>query len=138
MSLHFHGLNIWAVLVSIVAMMVIGALWYSPVLFGNTWMKLIGKKSEDISKKDGNKSMAMSIIPAIVQVLSLALLFEFVHATKIVDGLIIASLIAIGFLFMNMLNLVLFEGRSMKLTILNAGYPLVALNVVAIILVLWQ
>ena len=48
MTLHFHGINIWAVLVSIVAMMVIGALWYSPVLFGNTWLRLIGKKPEEI------------------------------------------------------------------------------------------
>ena len=138
MTLHFHELNIWAILVSVVVMMILGALWYSPVLFGNTWLKLIGKKPEDIKKEDANKSMGFAIIPAILHTLTLALLLNFVHAQTIADGLIVASLAAVGFIFMSLFNLVLFEDRSFKLTLLNAGYPFCALNIIAIILVMWQ
>ena len=37
------GINYWAVLVAGVAYMVLGAIWYTPALFGNAWLKAIGK-----------------------------------------------------------------------------------------------
>ena len=48
MTLSFHYFNILAFLVCIVSNMILGALWYSPVLFGKVWLNLIGKKPEDI------------------------------------------------------------------------------------------
>ena len=33
--MHFLGVNLWAVLVSAVATMIVGFLWYSPALFAN-------------------------------------------------------------------------------------------------------
>jgi hypothetical protein len=44
----------------------------------------------------------------------------------------------VGFIGMNAVNLVLFEDRSLKLTLINAGYPLVTLNIVAVVLALWR
>ena len=37
-------INLWAVLVSTVAFWALGALWYSPVLFGKRWQKEVGLK----------------------------------------------------------------------------------------------
>lgn len=138
MSLELHYFNIWAVLVGIVGNMVIGALWYSPVLFGNVWLGLIGKKSEDISKEEGSKAMALSIIPAIVTVLSLALVMGFSNATTVPDALIIGMIASVGWIGMSSLNLVLFEDRSLALAALTAGYFVVSLNVAAVVLALWR
>ncbi len=138
MSLVFHPINFWAVLVSIVTNMVIGALWYSPVLFGNVWLKLIGKKAEEISKEDANKSMSFSIIPAVVSIGSLAFVLSLVNPGTLVDAIIVASVIAVGFIGMAAFNLVLFENRSVALTILNTGYSFVSLNVAAVVMTLWR
>ena len=40
------AINYWAVLVAAVAYMILGAIWYSPILFGSAWMRLIGKTKE--------------------------------------------------------------------------------------------
>ena len=131
-------INIWAILVCIVINMGIGALWYSPILFGNVWLKLTGKKPEDISKSDANKSMSLSIIPAVLSIFSLAFILGFVNSTTVLDALIIGSIISIGFIGMNALNLQIFEDRPFKLIILNVGYPFVSLNIAAIILTFWK
>jgi hypothetical protein len=46
----FVGINPWAVLVSAIAAMVIGFLWYSPILFANPWMRLMGIDTNDKAK----------------------------------------------------------------------------------------
>lgn len=138
MTLGIAFFNIWAVLVGVVSNMIIGALWYSPVLFGNVWLKLVGKKAEDINQEDANKSMALSLIPAALSILLLAVTLGFVNATTIVDALVVGTLASVGFIGMSALNLVLFEGRSLSLAILNVGYSFVSFNVAAVILTLWK
>ena len=46
----FTGINPWAVLVAAVATMVIGFLWYSPILFARPWMRLMGCDPDDKAK----------------------------------------------------------------------------------------
>ena len=138
MSLQISFFNIWAIIVCIASNMIIGALWYSPVLFGNAWLKLINKKPEDISKSDANKSMVLSIIPAILSILFLYLILSIISTSTLIDSLIIGCIISVGFVGMSALNLVFFENRSFRLTLLNVGYTFVSLNVAAVILTLWK
>jgi len=130
--------NILAIIAGVLINMFIGTLWYSPLLFGNIWLTLIGKKSEDISKKDGNSSMAFAIIPAAVAACALALLVEISHAVTIGDALILGTLTSLAFSGMSALNLVLFENRSLRLSILNTGYFFISWNIVTILLTIWK
>jgi hypothetical protein len=118
--------------------MIIGALWYSPVLFGNAWMKLINKKPDEIDKESANKAMSFAIIPAALSVLVLAVVLACANATTIADALVIATLVSAGFIGTSALNLVLFEGRSFLLSLLNTGYSFVSLNIAAVILIAWK
>ena len=43
------NLSLIAIVVAAVAGMVIGALWYSPLLFGNAWLKAIGKTEDELA-----------------------------------------------------------------------------------------
>ncbi|MGA8765091.1 MAG: DUF1761 domain-containing protein, partial [Candidatus Sulfotelmatobacter sp.] len=47
----FMGLNVWAVLVGALATMVVGFLWYSPLLFAKPWMVLMGYDPNDKAKQ---------------------------------------------------------------------------------------
>ena len=138
MTIEINDLNIWAIIVCIIIYMAIGALWYAPKLFGNIWLKLVGKTKEDISKSDANKSMMLSIIPAAITVFLLAHILGFANTTTAFDALIMGTIVSIGIIGMSTLNLVFFEGRSLKLTGINVAYPFVALNIAAIILTYWQ
>lgn len=138
MTLSIESINVWAVLVAILSNMVLGMLWYSPLMFGNLWLKLIGKTAEEISKEESAKAMKWAFVPAVVSSFSLALLLGFLNAQTAVDGIVIATVVAVGFIGMSHLNLVLFEGRSLKLTILNTGYSLTSLVIAGTILSLWH
>ena len=48
--MHYLGVNLYAVLVCAVATMVVGFLWYSPALFANPWMVLMGYDPKDKAK----------------------------------------------------------------------------------------
>jgi len=137
-TLHLSSFNFWAILVCIVSNMVIGGLWYSPLLFGNIWLKSINKKASDITREDANKTMMISLIPAILTIVFLAITLSFVHAVTVLDALVIGTLVSLGFIGMNLLNLALFENRSIKLTLISIGYSFVSLNIAAIILTLWK
>lgn len=46
--LNLSEINYLAVLVATLSTMVLGFLWYSPVLFGNAWVKLRNMKMEEM------------------------------------------------------------------------------------------
>ena len=114
MTLHSAFFNVWAVLASIASNIVIGALWYSPLLFGNTWLRLLGRKPEDITDADANESMALKLIPVVVYVLLLARMLGFAQASTILNELLIGSIVSAGFIGISAFNPVLFkeDGRS--------------------------
>ncbi len=69
--MHFLGVNLLAVLVSALATMVVGFLWYSPALFANPWMILMGYDPNDKAKiaemqKSAGPSYFMSLIASIL------------------------------------------------------------------------
>lgn len=136
MNLNLADLNLIAVLIGIVSNMVLGALWYSPILFGNIWLKLMGKSSDDISKGNSNKSMSFAIIPAILMIFTLAITLLFIGAETILQGMLVASIMSIGYIGTSSFNLVLFEGRGVKITLIHLGYAFVSLNIASIILTL--
>jgi hypothetical protein len=48
--MEFIGVNLWAILVSALATMVVGFVWYSPLLFARPWMVLMGYDPNDKAK----------------------------------------------------------------------------------------
>jgi len=46
----FIGVNLWAILASALATMVVGFVWYSPLLFARPWMVLMGYDPNDKAK----------------------------------------------------------------------------------------
>ena len=48
----FAEVNWYAIVIVAVFNMALGALWYGP-LFGNLWLRIIGKKREELSSKPG-------------------------------------------------------------------------------------
>ncbi len=133
-------INPLAVLVCTIIYMVLGALWYSPLLFANRWMALMGKSQEEMQQMDYNpvKLYGLTALGALIQCYILAHIVYFADANTIRGGIETGFFIWLGFVAVTNLNLVLFEGRSLGLYIINNGYHLVALVLAATILSLWK
>ena len=69
--MNFMGINVWAALVAALATMVIGFLWYSPLLFARPWMVLMGYDPNDKAKlaemqKSAGPMYAMSLVASLL------------------------------------------------------------------------
>lgn len=132
-------INYLAVLVSAAAGFVIGALWYS-VLFGKVWMKLSGmdkKKIEKGKKKGMAKSYVAGFATLLVMAFVLAHFVDMAEATTVLGGAQAGFWAWLGFVATIMLNKVIWEGKPVKLYVLDAAHYLVVLLAMGSILAVW-
>lgn len=133
------GVNYIAVVVTAIVSMVIGSLWYSPLLFGKLWMRLQGFSKKDIDKAK-QKSMEKLYFWAFIGALVTAGVFDYILnmlGSSVEMGITLSLLIWLGFVATTMLGTVLWEGKSFSLYALNVSYHLVNLVVMGVILGMW-
>lgn len=133
------SVNLLAVLVAAIANFIIGMIWYGP-LFGKAWIKMMGwtpKQIAEAKKKGMAKPAAVGFISGLVMSFVLANIIKFSGAVSLVEGLAMGFLVWIGFVAAIMLGSVLWEGRDVKLYILNVLCYLVSFLVMSAIFILW-
>jgi len=132
-------INFLAILVSGIAAMLIGALWYSPLLFGKVWMKAIGKTEEDL-KKDFNPARiyGLAFLGELITAYVLSRLIDYTQAVTVIHGLRLAFLVWIGFTGATMIVNHVFERKSAAHYLVDSLYHLVVFLVMGVILVSWQ
>ncbi len=139
MTIILSSVNYLAVIVSAIAAMVLGALWYGP-LFGKSWMSASGmtdKKLKEMKSKGMGKSYVLNFISTLVMAYILALFVGITGATTAMAGIALSFWIWLGFMATLTLGSVLWEGRSAKLYFLNNAYNLISLAVMGAILAAW-
>lgn len=135
--------NILAVLASAVFAVVLGGLWYGPV-FGKMWMNLTGMTPEKMKAMPLSAPVAMlgGFITAFLMayVLAHGIIFgnAFTHMSGIEGGMTGAFWYWLGFAVPLTGGAFLWEGKSFKLWVLNAGYYLVSLLGMGAILGAWS
>ncbi|HEU4965785.1 MAG TPA: DUF1761 domain-containing protein [Bacilli bacterium] len=128
-------LNVWAVLVAGLAYYAIGGLWYSPVLFGNVWVKLRGINKFEMKSSAG--PMIGALFVNLASAFVLALLLQLTEAVTLADGLTTALVAGVSVALAIGLNH-LFEGAKFQMFVLTVGYHLIAYAVMGLILGAWQ
>jgi hypothetical protein len=129
-------INLADVLVAAVINMIIGAIWYSPVLFAKQWSKLVGRKMEDLQKSAG-PGYAVAAIGALIQAYVLAHFVQYAGATSVGEGLVTGLWLWIGFVAVTTAMNYMFAGRSWQLWQIDAGYFLVVLMINGALLATW-
>jgi hypothetical protein len=133
-------INYWAVLIATASSMVVGAIWYTPKVFGTRWAKL--------AKVDMDRPGATAAVPiAVTVVVSFITAWVLAGATTIAwhfygGGYLwtaIATSVALwaGFTAARFITHDVFEGRPSSLTVLNIGHELVTVLIMAIIIGVW-
>jgi hypothetical protein len=138
----FMCVNLWAVLGSAAATMVIGFLWYSPFLFGKLWMVLMGYDPNDKAKiaEMQKKAGPLYGISMLASLLSAFVLGKIIYNLAIATwpyGMKVGFAVWAAFVATVQLTDTLFGKRPFKLFLINAGYQLVCYLVMGAILGQW-
>jgi uncharacterized protein DUF1761 len=141
--MYFMRVNLLAVLVSAISTMVVGFIWYSPVLFAKSWMREMGYDPNDKAKtqemqKSAGPAYAGSFIASLVAAFILGKVIELRQLDGALYGMKIGLGVWLGFIATVQLTGALFMKNSMKLFAINTGYQLVCYLAMGAILAVWR
>jgi hypothetical protein len=141
--MHLHSLNWLAVFAAAVAAMIIGFIWYSPLLFAKAWVREMGYDINDKAKmeemrKSAGPAYAGSFVAGFISAFTLALILHGLRAEDLHFGLMAGFHIWLGFVATVQFTGALFAKQSMKLFAINTGYQLVCYLVMSAILTAWR
>jgi hypothetical protein len=120
--------------------MVVGMLWYSPLLFCKLWLKTMGISMADIDESGMSKgaayatsTLAHALLSFITGFLILNLKVHGFHY-----GMILGLVFWLGFNFSSVIKYVFFETRPWTLFLIDAGYDIACFTLTGGIFAQWQ
>lgn len=132
--------NYLAVFLAAVASMVIGFIWYSPMVAGKQWMKLSGHTADSLKKaqKEIGKLYGLSFVVALITAYVLSHVMTMAQTTlgydRFTTGLTSAFWMWLGFVMPVQLTDQIFGAKKWMLLAINTGYQLVALLAMGVVL----
>lgn len=133
--------NYWAVLVSALLFYGIGAIWYSPYLFGSSWMAesaLSKEKLSSMGKGHTATVFASTFLLSLLMAYITAHLVYFSGSNNIGSGLLMGTMLWLGYVVSTLGINYLYEDKSFKFFLINAGYFFTGLLAMGVILSVWN
>lgn len=136
------GVNLLAVLASGVATMILGFVWYSPLLFAKPWTKLMGydlenKAQMDEMRKGAGKLYGISFLTSLLTALLLGKVIHIATVDTALYGMKVGAGMWLGFVATVQLTDALFMRKPVQLFLINTGYRLVCCLAMGAILAVW-
>ena len=130
-------INHLAVFVCALLSLVIGGLWYSPLLCFKAWQKETGLSDEQIATANPVKTYSLTLVLAWIISYNLAF-FLGDSATTWIWGLIAGLLAGVGWTATMFTIISLFEQRTLRYMIINCGYITIYFGVIGFVLGIWR
>ena len=134
-STMFADVNFLAVLVATVLAFVIGGLWYSPMLFFKAWLDGAGLTEEQSQQGHPAKIYGGAFVMTFIAATLLAVVIG--DHKSLASGLHWGLIVGLGWVSTSFATNYLFERRSFKLWLVNAGYNVVLFTVMGVVIGLW-
>jgi len=131
-------LNYLAIIVCTVFSMILGFIWYTPITFGNVWMREVGLNAADIKPADAIKGYLFSLLSSFIQVMVLGVFMRLMGAATALQGLYAGAAVGIGFIALTFISNDMYEQRSFTLSLINSGYRIIYFAVSGAILGAWR
>ena len=128
------NVNILAVAVAALSSLLIGGVWFSPILFARAWQREAGL-TDDQLRKGAGKALGSAFVLALIIALNLGM-FLGRHA-GIAWGAGAGALAGIGWATASLATVYLFERRSLILIVIDGGYLAVSYAVMGAIIGVW-
>jgi hypothetical protein len=124
-----------AVALAAVSAFLVGGLWYSPLLFGKPWARLVGltdaQQGQGVARVFGGAFVCAAIA-------SVNLAFFIGDAGGVAFGTMAGFAAGLGWVATGLTTTMLFERRPGALIAIDAGYHVVALTLMGFILGAWK
>jgi hypothetical protein len=130
------SINWLAVVVATVVAFAIGGLWYSETLFGKAWLEEVGLNEEDVNNANMARTFSGAFVLLFLAITALAALVG--TDSSWLGGLYCGLIISVFWIATAYAITYLFEQRSMRLFLINAGYNIVLFAIVGTIIGAWH
>jgi hypothetical protein len=135
------NLSILPLIVLSVVNFVLSWIWYSPLLFAKPWMKALGIDEKHEMSEDEKRKMSFLFISGIISsLLTVTVLMVIINSLQIksfISGMLAGLLIWIGFVLTHSLN-TLWEGRRIKVLLINNGLYFITYIVYGGLIAIWK
>jgi len=131
-------INYLAVVVSALAVFILGALWYGP-LFGKAWLASQSASQEELMASGSmSKTFALSLAAYAVMAATVAMFIFLRNPPDLSRGLWLAAVLCVGIALPGTLTSVLYSANRFRVFWINAGYQLASFLLIGSILTLWR
>jgi hypothetical protein len=130
-------INFWALTVAALIRIVLGALWYSPIAFIESWRRIVGL-DEATMKAGMGRAIAVDVVGALVMAFVLVRSVGYAGAATLLQGAEAGFWNWLGFIAVVLLSATMHEHRPLKYFAINAGYNLIALILMGALLAVWR
>ena len=130
------GINWLAVVIATVVAFAVGGLWYSKALFGSVWLEEVGLTEEAVSNTNMPRTFGGTFVLQFLAVTALAALIGTDSSWQ--GGLQSGLLIGVFWVATAYGITYLFEQRSLRLFLINAGYNIVLFAIVGTLIGAWH
>lgn len=130
-------INHLAVIVCALLNLGLGALWYSPALFGRAWMEANGLTDERLQQAKFVPRMIVTFLLSLVMSYNLAFFLSDAKTTA-AWGATAGLLTGLGWAAMIFTVIALFELRPLRYIFINGGFIVVYFTLIGFILGLWR
>ena len=119
--------NYLAVALAAAAYFVLGAIWYSPAVFGSRWMKHAWGQEEIQKSTPKAAAYIGELIISFILAYILTLFIEIAQARKLLEGIVVSLWIWVGFIATTHFSAVLWARKTLKSFFIHAGFMLFGL-----------
>ncbi len=131
------NVNYLAVLVAAIAHFLLGSVWYSPVMFLRDW---VDDNGFDTNRKPGINSMLKIFVTSFLMYGAMAIVLATVIGTgaEFKDGVNMGLYIGLGLIATSTAAHYVYENKSLRLFLINAGYGVAGMVIMGAIVGAWQ
>jgi hypothetical protein len=131
------GVNYLAILVGGFVYFALGAIWYARPVFGNIWMKGIGKSEEQVKADYSILKLVWALIGSLIAAYGVARILSWTGPATATNGFLVGLMAGVCFVFAIMTMNDFMESRPRKLTEINILYHMIGLAAAGIIIGAW-
>lgn len=143
--MNIAAINLWAVIVASFGSFVLGAIWYSKLLFGPLWQRKLGFTDEYIQQANMGMIFGSSFVMILIQNAVLAAILQGHYSTidmldqiDAVSGLLHGLLLGVGFIATSYATNMLYQRRGFAVWAIDAGYQVTYLTLAGFLFAVWK
>jgi hypothetical protein len=141
MTLDFGALNWLAVIAGAVVYFVLGALWYSQMLFAKAWQRSIGWDESRTPPQQSAMTYVVPLVAYIVMAIAVGLLAAATGSDTLTEGLVLGLVVGVGLSLAHTFVDASFDPNKPEpwtWFAINGGYHTIGLILVAVIVAMWR